>query len=124
MALILRFLQQYDKYFPTHFGEKELAMLKAISTKLGNGKRAVDLEVIRSFAEGDIAIGKEGLCARGIKEEALRSASRVLTGEYLSIARREHRPFRCLRSGAHAVREPPVSRLDIAISSLRAASGR
>ncbi len=42
----------------------------------------------------------------------------------MSIARREHRPFRCLRSGAHAVREPPVSRLDIAISSLRAASGR
>ena len=42
----------------------------------------------------------------------------------VSIARREHRPFRCLRSGAHAVREPPVSRLDIAISSLRAASGR
>lgn len=42
----------------------------------------MDLEVIRSFAEGDIAIGKEGLCARGIKEEALRSASRVLTGEY------------------------------------------
>lgn len=61
---------------------KSSPCLKAISTKLGNGKRAVDLEVIRSFAEGDIAIGKEGLCARGIKEEALRSASRVLTGEY------------------------------------------
>lgn len=76
------FLQQYDKDCPTHFGEKELAMLKAISTRLGNGKRAVDLEVIRGFAEGDIAIEKEGLCARGIKEEALRSASRVLTGEY------------------------------------------
>ena len=57
-------------------------MLKAISTKLGNGKRVVDLVVIRGFAEGDIAIEKEGLYARGIKEEALRSASRVLTGKY------------------------------------------
>lgn len=57
---------------------------------------------------------------------ALMVASPFLNVLYrnLSIARREHRPFRCLRSGAHAVREPPVSRLDIAISSLRAASGR
>lgn len=76
------FLQQYDKDCATHFGEKELAMLKAISTKLGNGKRAVDLKIIRSFAEGDIAIEKECLYARGVRADALRSASRVLTGEY------------------------------------------
>ena len=76
------FLQQYDKDCTTHFDEKKLAMLKAISTKLGNGKRAVDLEIIRRFAEGDITIEKESLSARGTGVEALRSVSRVLTGEY------------------------------------------
>ena len=42
----------------------------------------------------------------------------------LSIARREHHLFRCLRSSAHAVRESSVSRSRIATSSLRAACGR
>lgn len=91
------FLQQYDKDCAAHFGEKELAMLKAISTKLGNGKRALDLEIIRSFAEGDRAIEKEALYARGVKAETLHSAARVLTGEYSkdgpSVATDEHGQF-------------------------------
>lgn len=76
------FLQKYDKDCAPDFGKNKLAMLKAISTKLGNGKRMADLEVIRRFAEGIPSVVEAELLEMGLAKESLLSASRVLTGSY------------------------------------------
>lgn len=76
------FLQKYDKDCPTHFDGKKLAMLKAVSAKLGNGKRAIDLEMIRQFVEGASSIDRESFLERRATLEAIKSATRVLAGSY------------------------------------------
>ena len=76
------FLQKYDKDYQVHFDEQKLAILKAISIKLGSGKRLVDLEILRRLIEGVPAINKEDLLNKGVAKETLESVSRVLTGKY------------------------------------------
>ncbi len=103
------FLQRYDKECPFAFGDKKLAFLKFISTKLANGKRAADLlalqQVLRDGAApvelgacagadagADAAAGDDwlsGLSRRGpaqtggaAAEHCVRSVTRMLTGQF------------------------------------------
>lgn len=99
------FLQRYDKDCPHAFGERKLAYLKFISTKLASGKRIEDLLALqRVLREESLTCGDTGVTLGGTAVPGLdgvgtgacdevgaprvaaaccsRSVARMLTGEF------------------------------------------
>ena len=75
------FLQRYDKDCPFAFGDKKLAFLKFISTKLANGKRAADLLALQQVLR-DGSTDAAPRANRAAAESRGRSVVRMLTGAF------------------------------------------
>ena len=81
------FLQKYDKDCSFTFGDKKLKLLKFISQKLANGKRAADLEALQVLVlQGEALRTEAGSCASTTKNAAVAmripAVASMLTGEF------------------------------------------
>ncbi len=73
------FLQKYEKDCPFFFDDKKLRLLKFVSQKLANGKRAVDLKALQALVQQ----GKFSEVAKGAAAASRVSAvASMLTGEF------------------------------------------